>query len=536
MVSRHTISSRRTAPVVLAALMAPVVFFAASMASAAPMASVAPIATENGQLQGVTNAGIVSYKNIPYAAAPIGPLRWRPPQAPSRWQGVRAADHWGAECMQHPFAGDLAISSQPMSEDCLTLNVWTPDTALGKSPVMVWIHGGAFVNGSASRELYDGTRLARSGVVVVTLNYRLGRLGFFAHPALTREAERRGEPTGNFGFMDQIAALQWVHRNIAAFGGDPDNVTIFGESAGGAAVNVLMIAPAARGLFHKAIVQSGGGRDVYPKLAEKLADGTASAETRGLAFAASLKVANDAQALRALPAKKIVAGLQMGQMQTATYCGPMLDGNLLTKNISEAFALGEQQRIPYLIGTTDQEGGVLNMNLAQAEQALKMVPADPAKLAALYDPAKSGDRIALAVTAGSDWVFVEPARLLARRTASAGQPTFLYRFSYVAEKYRSMFAGAVHSTDVPYVFDTWDKTHYQGAADRETSTLMDAYWTSFAKTGNPNGPGPTAWPNYSAENDALLEFDRTGGASLRTNLYRERLDFLVGLHDLPATH
>jgi para-nitrobenzyl esterase len=492
----------------------------------------AVIRVDGGQLQGVALEGIVSFKNIPYAAPPIGSLRWRPPQPVQPWTGIRAADHWGNECMQQQFAADLAISSQPTSEDCLTLNVWSPQSA-AKAAVMVWIHGGGFVNGSAAREIYDGRHLAASGVVVVTINYRLGRFGFFAHPALTALAKE--EPTGNFGFLDQIAALRWVQRNIAAFGGDPGNVTVFGESAGGGSVNVLMITAAARGLFQKAIVQSGGGRDTLPKLTEKLADGTASAEARGLAFAASVKAANDADALRALPAKTIVGGLQMSDMQPDTYSGPMLDGTVLTKNISEAFAQGEQQRIPYLIGTMDHEAGILFMNLEQARKTLKLIPGDSAALLPLYDPDKRGDTIMLAAEAGSDWIFVEPSRYLARLAARAGQPTYWYRFSYVAESHKKVMSRAMHSTDVPYVFDTWDKTKYPVAEkDRETSKLIEGYWTSFAKNGDPNGAGRTTWPKYSPESDTVLEFDRSGGATARSNPYHDRLDYLAGLHVSPS--
>lgn len=501
------------------------------MLTIASLAAARTVSIDSGQLRGVSAEGIESYKNIPYAAAPIGQLRWRPPQPVAAWKDVRPADQWGAECMQQPFIADMAVSSQPMSEDCLTLNVWAPaQQEPRKSPVMVWIHGGGFTNGSASRELYDGTRLARLGAVVVTFNYRLGRFGFFAHPALTQAAQ--GEPTGNFAFMDQIAALQWVRRNIAAFGGDPNNVTVFGESAGGASVNVLMIAPQARGLFHRAIVQSGGGRDKYPKLHQPLPDGTASAEARGLAFAASVRSENTVEALRALPAQQIVAGLQMGQAQPETYSGPMLDGALLTKDISAAFALSEQQRVPYMIGTTDREAGVLNMNAAQADQTLKLFP-DQARLFELFDPARTGNRVDVAVSAGTDWVFVEPARYLAQLASRSGQPTYLYRFSYVAAQFRGALPGAPHASDVPYVFDTWDKTVYRAAADdREIVQLIGAYWTAFAATGDPNGATRTSWPRYSADEDTLLEFDRTGGATARPHLHRERLDYFAALQAL----
>jgi para-nitrobenzyl esterase len=532
MVNTHTAAVCRAATQSLLAVLA----MAAMLAACSPAGprSVAPAGTpsavitvEGGQLQGVVAEGIVSFKNIPYAAPPIGALRWRAPQPAPTWTGIRAADHWGNECMQQQFAADLAISSQPMSEDCLTLNVWSPPS-VGKAPVMVWIHGGGFVNGSAARELYDGRHLAAAGVVVVTINYRLGRFGFFAHPALTALA--KDEPTGNFGFLDQIAALRWVQRNIAAFGGDPGNVTVFGESAGGGSVNVLMIAPAARGLFHKAIVQSGGGRDTLPKLWQKLPDGTASAEARGLAFAASVKAANHADALRALPAKSVVGGLHMGDMQPDTYSGPMLDGILLTKDVSEAFAQGEQQRIPYLIGTMDHEAGILFMNQEQAKKTLKIIPGDAAALGPLYDPGKSGDIIMVAAEAGSDWIFVEPSRYLARLAARTGQPTYWYRFSYVAEAHKKVMARAMHSTDVPYVFNTWDRTKYPVAEqDRATSQLIEGYWTSFAKHGDPNGAARTPWPRFSPDSDTMLEFDLSGGATARSNPYRDRLDYLAGL-------
>ena len=202
---------------------------------------------DSGALRGITDQGVASFRNIPYAAPPVGKLRWRPPQAPRAWNKVRDASAFGPICPQNYNPSDNGVGPLPASEDCLTLNVWTPAEVGAARPVMVWIHGGGFVNGSASAPLYDGDALARQGVVVVTLNYRLGWLGFFAHPALS--ATQPGEPLGNYGLMDQIAALKWVQRNIAAFGGDPGNVTLFGESAGGMSVNKLMISPAARGLF-----------------------------------------------------------------------------------------------------------------------------------------------------------------------------------------------------------------------------------------------------------------------------------------------
>jgi para-nitrobenzyl esterase len=231
----------------------------------------------------------VAFKGVPYAAPPVGDLRWRPPQEAAKWDDVRDATHYGAICMQKMPNPDNGIGQYPASEDCLNLNVWTPELKPGaKHAVMVWIHGGGFVNGSGNADLYDGTELAKRGVVVVTLNYRLGRLGSFAHPLLTAEAH--GGPVANYGLMDSIAALEWVKRNISAFGGDPRNVTIFGESAGGMQVNRLMISPAARGLFHKAIVESGAGRDRTQRLSMTSPAGFPSAESDGAAFGKTLGV------------------------------------------------------------------------------------------------------------------------------------------------------------------------------------------------------------------------------------------------------
>ncbi|HEY0942010.1 MAG TPA: carboxylesterase/lipase family protein [Steroidobacter sp.] len=494
--------------------------------TAGPALAQAPVvALDSGKVRGAIQDGTAVFKGIPYAAPPLKELRWRAPQPVPRWKGVRPADRWAPECMQEPMPGDLAPASEPMSEDCLTLNVWS--TALGKSkqPVLVWIHGGAFVGGSASRELYDGTNLAQLGVVVVTFNYRLGRFGFFAHPALTPAVP--DEPIGNYGFMDQIAALRWIQANIAAFGGDPAQVTVFGESAGGASVNMLMTSPAAKGLFHRAIVQSGGGRDRYAKVSEPLADGTPSAQARGIAFAKSVG-ANDAASLRALPAERLVDGLNMMSLEHDRYSGPMLDGVILPKDMVEAFTQGEQQKIPYLIGTTNREAEAIKMSLPQAEKNIGLLQAVLPNILEHYGDEPDEDRVGIATLAGSDWTFVEPARYLARQTVRSGQPTYLYRFSYVAEGYRALLKGAPHATDVPYVFGTWDRTQYKMApADNEMSSLIRQYWVNFAKSGDPNGSGLPAWPPYTAADDALLEFDRTGGATTRVNLHRQRLDYIA---------
>ncbi|PWT84156.1 MAG: carboxylesterase, partial [Proteobacteria bacterium] len=257
---------------------------------------------DTGRLKGATHDGVVSYKGIPFAAPPVGDLRWRPPQPAKPWTGVRSAQEYASDCAQKPFPGDAAPLGTPPAEDCLYANVWLPEKAPSrKMPVMVWIYGGGFVNGGSSPSVYDGSQFAKRGVVFVSFNYRLGRFGFFAHPALTKE--NPNEPHGNYGYMDQIAALQWVRKNVAAFGGDPGNVTLFGESAGGGSVLTMMTSPMAKGLIHKAIVESGGGRTLLMGrryLDKASPEGTPSAESIGIAFAKSVGIeGTDAAALAA---------------------------------------------------------------------------------------------------------------------------------------------------------------------------------------------------------------------------------------------
>ncbi len=291
-----------------------------------------------GRLVGRQSDGIESFKGVPFAAPPVQALRWRPPQAPASWSGERDAGDVGAICIQAPANGDPGVGPGTPSEDCLTLNVWRPAGQGEPLPVMVWIHGGGYNNGSGTPPLYDGTNLARRGMVVVTINYRLGRLGFFDHPALAFE-RAAGEPAGNYGVMDQIAALQWVRDNIAVFGGDPDQVTIFGESAGGAAVMQLMVAPTARGLFRRAVVQSGLGRQRSALLADDR-PGRPSAQTLGTIFARSAGLPNaTADDLRRLPAERLLTPMP------AFYSDNLVvDGQVLSEDVVEAFAAGRQAR------------------------------------------------------------------------------------------------------------------------------------------------------------------------------------------------
>ena len=479
-------------------------------AAGAASASPDQVKINSGRLAGVTKGDVVSFKGVPFAKPPVGDLRWRPPQPVEPWTGVRAADTYGALCMQKINIKDNGVGPPPASEDCLTLNVWRPRHA-GKKPlpVMVWIHGGGLVNGSGTAALYDGSAFARRGVVLVTLNYRLGRFGFFAHPALTAENPRG--PLGNYGLQDQIAALEWVQRNIAAFGGDPRQVTIFGESAGGVSVNHLMLAPAARGLFIRAIVESGAGREVSAPLHGPGAGGIPSAEDQGEAFARKLGVkVDDAAALRAIPADAIVAAgdpdMSKGELI-------VLDGVTQTLEVTDGFKQGLEMKIPYIVGSNSRELPVPpSMIDTFFGGAGRMNAADKARLAEAYGGLGAYNDNVL-----SDIVFTEPARSLAGLHAKNGNPTWLYRFSVLSATAPKMLTGAPHASERQYVFDTlaaspWPTTD----ADKPLAAGMNAYWADFARRGDPNGDHRPHWPRYSAEADELLDFTNSGPVAEKT--------------------
>lgn len=460
-----------------------------ALLAAAPAAA-QQVRIDSGALDGTTADGVVSFKGIPYAAPPVGERRWTAPAPVAPWTGPRDAARFGADCVQNPVPGDVSRGA-PMAEDCLFLNVWRPNAATSaRLPVMVWIHGGGFVAGSGALDVTDGAWLARRGVVVVTFNYRLGRFGFFAHPAL-------GEG-GNWGLMDQIAALQWVRRNIAAFGGDPANVTLFGESAGGQSVVRLMASPAARGLFAKGIAASGGGRDRWPSLAE--------AQAKSIAFAAQAGAA-DLAALRALPAETVRGGITILNKEEATYAGPIAGGGLVPGNADALFAAGGQARIPFIAGSNDDElgfipapflpmvNGPLLAQLGTKADAVKAAYGTPDR-AARYLP--------------GDMIFGEPALAMARRHARSGAPAWLYRFGYVLEGKREPGKGAGHASDVAFQFGNLPAN--ATPADREAAERVMAYWTNFARTGDPHGKGLPAWARLDPDAPELLAIGIAGTA------------------------
>jgi para-nitrobenzyl esterase len=483
---------------------------------AAAAGAATPVKTDSGQVEGVSHEDVVSFKGIPFAAPPVGALRWHPPQPPQAWSGVRKADSYGADCMQVPFPSDAAPLGVKPAEDCLYVNVWLPaKPPRGKLPVFVWIYGGGFVNGGSSPAVYDGSQFARQGVAFVSFNYRLGRFGFFAHPALT--AEQPKGPWANYALMDQIAALQWVKHNIAAFGGDPDNVTICGESAGGISVHILMTSPAARGLFNKAIVQSGGGRPGIFR-DRQLKGGPESAEELGVAFARKQGIEGEGaealRKLRELPADELAKGLNLASMNDSTYVGgPVIDGQIITANPSQLYAEGKGARVPMMVGATSQDIGF--MQASNVDELLQQFGANAGKARSVYAVHDSDDVRFLAFRMGGDQMMIEPARYIARELAGRGQPVYEFRFSYVAESIRGQFGGvmgAMHASDIPFAFDTVAAKYGKDLTpgDAAAARAMNAYWVAFTKTGKPAAAGQPAWPPYDDRTDSLLNFTNTG--------------------------
>jgi len=445
---------------------------------------------DSGAVSGSLDGTVRSFKGIPYAKPPVGPLRFRAPEPPAPWKDTRDATVLGAACPQERPV-ELVKGEATQSEDCLTLNVWTPTNA-SAAPVMVWIHGGGNTAGFSARRYYDGASFARDGVVLVSINYRLGRLGFFAHPALTRESDAAGA-LGNYALLDQLAALAWVKRNIKAFGGDPTNVTVFGESAGGEDILTLLSIKASEGLFQKSIVESGGGWRGPRSLPTAEAEGT---EFMTRLSNGSAKV--DAAWLRALP----VADLIKNQQEI----GPIVDGRLLKAAPRQAMAEGLPVRVPLLIGTNTDEGSlVADVSPSALLDRLSKEELDKAR--SLYGPGTSDAMLARFLF--RDLNFTAPARWIARR-ASPQSPVFLYRFSHLRRsQVRAGLPGAPHGSEIPYVFDSWHESPTGGAMlaaeDRAFATTMHGCWVSFAKTGTP-ACGASSLTSYRADRNDIIEF------------------------------
>ena len=478
------------------------------------------VRVDGGLVTGTSAEGIRRYKGIPFAAPPTGDLRWKPPQPVRPWADTRNGEAVGPACPQVPRSPN-SVSKDPrerQSEDCLYLNVWTGANAGERRPVMVWYHGGGWRRGSGTNLSPTGAPLAKKGVVLVTVNYRLGALGYLAHPELT--AESPNHASGNYGFLDQIAALEWVQENIAAFGGDPDNVTIFGQSAGSWTISMLMASPLAEGLFHRAIGESGGRFGPQPFLAEDRG-GIVSAEEVGRAFVKAAGV-DSISALRAVPVDKL---LLVPDFRTEE----IVDGLALPEEVRTIFATRTHNDVPILVGSTANESATTDVPTtlkAYRERVESQYGGFIKEFDAAYPVESESDiRKALRDVAGQARFNLQMCTWARMTTAAGRSKAFLYYFSHVPPHPRSNELGAFHTAEIPYVFDdlaqnTWPYHEY----DSRLATLMSSYWVNFAKTGNPNGHGLPEWAPYDLANEPYLEFGDE--VVSRHHLLKPQLDFL----------
>ena len=509
---------------------------------------------QDGRLQGVVEYNMNAFKNIPYAAPPMGDLRWRPPQPAIAWSGTRDASRFGDACPQ-PYVKNLSTGlALPGSEDCLKLNVFTPSKSSQNLPVMVWIHGGGLLVDGSRDAQFTPINLVKNGVIVVTFDYRLGTFGFFAPKELIEEAKANGEPVGNYGTMDQIAVLKWVKNNIAAFGGDPNNVTIFGESAGGRSVTWLMVSDAARGLFHRAIAESAQQsplRGMTQKHLGMAPETEIDAKYMAAVGAKSLKE------MRALPVKKLV--LTAANFEQGEFGGPFVDGQILKGDPVPLFAAGKQAKVPFMIGTNSWDSSFLVPGQpAVLNDFLKTIHEDPKIVEMLYSKVK--DKCILSSDLMGDMLYRGSTKLLAD-SMNGIAPGYAYYYDYLTKNIRPAYPGVPHTFEISYVFGSyglmpqapknvesandhcariekatadlkqkgvWAKYWYpitdkNDPQDIATSEKMSASWAAFAKTGNPNVSGQANWPIYSLKSDVMRSFSYD--KETITDLLKERVDY-----------
>ena len=449
-----------------------------------------------GSLQGQRESGIYSFKGIPYAAAPVGDLRWAPPQRAPAWEGTRSALEYGDDCLQRPYPQGSPYYNppRPMSEDCLSLNVWSADLD-GSAPVMVWIHGVAFTRGSGSLPIYDGTELARKGIVLVTINYRLNLFGYLAHPELTEE---QNGTSGNYGLLDQLAALEWVRDNIPAFGGNPSQVTVFGESAGSVAVHQVLASPRAAGLVHRAIGQSGGFMGKQPELAAAHQTGLTAQKTAG---------ADSLAAMRERSAVELLA-LHTQLESAGGGVGPIVDGTVIPDQLMALYDRGEMLQVPVMLGYNRDETTAFALypnfpgiyrSQAEFEAGLKEfmgVGAYPFIWAYPEEPGSDQPYMDF----WRDFVFGWNMQTWAKRNEDSGQPSYMYFFTHAPGDETDQKLGAYHAAEIAYVFgnrvpDT--------SADQRVHKLLQAYWVNFASRATPNGEGLPRWPRFGEDSHYL---------------------------------
>ncbi len=473
-------------------------------------AQIGVVSVTGGRVEGVTANGVTSFKSIPFAAPPVGALRWRAPQPVRPWSGIKKADHFGPSCMQDPKALKHVYGAPAaMSEDCLYLNVWTPARfARARRAVMVWIYGGGFTGGSTSQPVYDGTRLATKGVVLVSIAYRTGALGFLADSELSVESPHH--TSGNYGLLDVIAALRWVRGNIGKFGGDPSRVTIFGQSSGAGMVAALAVSPLAKGLFQRGIAESSSGPIAVQNEKGISVPPVASAETVGRRFLAAVG-AHDIAAARALPAEALVAAQARGARFYPLPDGYVLPDNLHEHELSQA---GRFNDTPLLLGTNADEGRLLvppGMTPAKFDALIRAKFGSYANaILTLYPHATDEQAEQAARDLFRDSVIAYGTLTLARLYSREGtDKVYLYYFDRRSPQ--SSF-GPVHADELGYVFGTlgshapfWHSP--PGSGDEALSSLMQNYWANFARTGNPNGPGLPHWPAFSASSQRVMYLD-----------------------------
>jgi len=489
--------------------------------------------TADGVLEGVVSADgrVRTFKGIPYAAPPVGPLRWREPQPVAPWPGVRNAVAYGARAMQGRIFDDMVFNDAGPSEDCLYLNLWMPaDTKQDKLPVMVWIHGGGFVAGSSSEPRQDAGNLSKKGVMVVSMNYRMGVFGFLAHPKLTRESGHGA--SGNYGLLDQVAALEWVKKNIATFGGDPDNVTIFGESAGSDSVSGLVASPLATGLFKRAIGESGA----FFSRAHPL-ETRAEAEEKGVAFGRSAAGSSTLAALRAVPARELLdAALKMPRNTFR----PIIDGYFLPEDCVSIYASGSQSHVPLLAGWNKDESSYKEFFGREEPTLTNYITLARARFGAradaflrLYSAATDAEARRAAQDFMGDqagagyptWKWIE------MQLGTGGCPVYRYEFDQTlplpAGSPPDKVATAPHASEIEFVFQVLSSRHLPWRPeDREVSELMASYWTNFAKTGDPNGPGLPPWPAYGARDGYQVMHLQAASPAAAADIHRARYEFL----------
>ncbi|MGA3190271.1 MAG: carboxylesterase family protein [Bryobacteraceae bacterium] len=505
--------------------------FTIGIALAAVAAAADLVKIQDGSLEGTVNSdsSVRIFRGVPFAAPPVGNLRWQPPQSVQHWSGVRKADEFGGYCVQGKVFADILPRSKEMSEDCLYLTVWAPTKpASRRLPVYVWFYGGGFAAGSGDEPRYDGESFAKRGIVVVNVNYRLGIFGFFSHPELTKESEHKA--SGNYGLLDQAAALQWVHQNIAAFGGDPNKVTIGGESAGSLSVSALMASPLSRDLFHQAVGESGA---FFGTVGGRGSTSLAESEKAGEKFAAGIGAKSLAEMRAKSSAELLKAGGQFW---------PNVDGYFLPTDVATIFAEGKQSQIPLLAGWNADEVRMMvlapkeKLNAKTFPDRLRAQFKDHADAALKVYPA-SNDEEALrsAGDLASDSFIVFGTWKWLDTQAKTGKPVYRFEFDRTVPIPEAMKStapgvksfGSAHAAELEYVFNMLpSKKADWEPEDQKVADQMNAYWANFIKKGDPNGPGLAKWPSFTKTHE-VMHLDTESKAL--PEAHRDRYEFLDSL-------